>query len=107
VQRIYDAFWRRYEANPEIQRKLAGKSRVIQVKLTDGEGWIFNVGDGKLQEAEKGHSDKPDVIITVSREDLFAMFNKELKPLQAYMSGRVKVKASFRDIFFAKSLLGW
>ena len=30
----------------------------------------------------------------------------EMKAMQAYLTGRVKVKASFSDLLFAKSLIG-
>ena len=107
VQRIEAAFWRRYNASPDMQKKLQGKDRLILLEIPDGKSYSFHVLDGRMSAVKEGRADKPDVVITVSRADLFAMFNGELKPLQAYMTKRVKVKASFSDLLFAKSLLGW
>lgn len=107
VERIEAAFWRRYEASPDLQKKLAGKDRVIVLDVPDGKPHTIQIVDGKIAKVEPTRHPKPDVSIIVNRADLFAMFNGELKAMQAYMSGRVKVKAGFRDILFAKSLIGW
>lgn len=99
-------FWSRYNSQPDLQRKLAGKSRAIQLVVPDEKTYRFDFRDGKLQGVEQGAYESPDVVVTVQSRDLLAIFNKELKPMQAYLTGKVKVKASFGDVLFAKSLLG-
>ena len=106
VKRMEEGFWRRYNANPDLRAKLAGKTRVIQLSLTDGHGYWFHIIDGKLAEINHGMHAKPDAIVTVSKHDLLAVFNGELKAMQAYLTGRVRLKASFGDMLFAKSLIG-
>lgn len=106
VQRMEAGFWRRYNASPDLQRKLAGKTRVIQLAVPDAESYWFRIDDGKLATIEKGTHPEPDCVVTTRERDLLAVFNGELKAMQAYLTGRVKVKASFSDILFAKSLLG-
>lgn len=106
VKRMEAGFWRRYHANPDLQRKLAGKSRVIQLAVPDDAGWWFHIMDGKLHEVQKGDHPRPDAVVTVHKPDLLAVFNGEMKAMQAYLTGRVKVKASFSDLLFAKSLIG-
>jgi len=106
VKRMEEGFWRRYHANPDLRAKLAGKERVIQLSLTDGHGYYFHIIDGKLAQTQHGMHAKPDAVVTVSKHDLLAVFNGELKPMQAYLTGRVRLKASFGDMLFAKSLIG-
>lgn len=106
VQRMEAGFWRRYRASPELQQKLAGKTRVILLKLDDAGDWVFHVEDGKLATPIAGSHPKPDIVVQTTSRDLLAVFNGELKALQAYLTGRVKVRAPFSDILFAKSLLG-
>lgn len=106
VKRMEEGFWRRYNASPDLRAKLDGKTRVIQLALTDGHGYWFHIVDGKLTAAQHGHHPRPDCTVTVSKHDLLAVFNGELKPLQAYLTGRVRLQASFGDILFAKSLFG-
>lgn len=106
VKRMEAGFWRRYHANPDLQKKLEGKERVIQLALTDGHGYWFHIVDGKLAEIQHGMHARPDATVTVSKHDLLAIFNGQLKPMQAYLTGKVRVKASFSDLLFAKSLIG-
>lgn len=106
VKRMEASFWRRYDANPDLQRKLAGKSRVIQLVVPDDESYHFDFRDGKLQGTHHGVAHKPDVVVTVHKNDLLAVFNGQTKAMHAYLTGKVKVKASFGDILFAKSLIG-
>lgn len=106
VKRMEESFWRRYNANPDLRAKLAGKDRVIQLALTDGHGYYFHIKDGKLAEIQHGNHAKPDATVSVSKHDLLAVFNGELKAMQAYLTGRVRVRASLSDMLFARSLIG-
>ena len=106
VKRMEEGFWRKYNNNPDLREKLAGKTRIIQLSLTDGHGYWFHIIDGKLAAVQHGAHANPDATVTVSKHDLLAVFNGELKAMQAYLTGRVRVKASFGDILFAKSLIG-
>ncbi|HUR68935.1 MAG TPA: SCP2 sterol-binding domain-containing protein [Candidatus Thermoplasmatota archaeon] len=106
LKRMEEGFWRRYHANADLRDKLAGKTRVIQLALTDGHGYWFHIVDGQLAAIQHGTHASPDAIVTVSKHDLLAVFNGELKAMQAYLTGRVRVKASFGDMLFAKSLIG-
>lgn len=108
VKRIEAGFWRRYNARPELQEKLRGKTRILQLNISDAadENHWFHLVDGKLEKVERGTHPKPDASVTTSTADLFAIFNGELKPVQAYLTKRIKVKAGFGDLLFAKSLFG-
>ena len=106
LKRMEEGFWRRYHASEELQKKLEGKTRVIQLALTDGHGYWFHIVEGKLAAIEHGHHAKPDATVTTSKHDLLSVFNGELKVMQAYLTGRVRVQASFGDLLFAKSLFG-
>lgn len=106
VKRMEAGFWRRYQANPDLQRKLAGKTRVIQLAVPDAESYWFHIVDGKIDRIDQGLHPAPDVVVTAHKETLLAVFNGQTKAMHAYLTGKVKVKASFGDILFAKSLLG-
>lgn len=106
VKRMEEGFWRRYRANADLRAKLHGKERVIQLALTDGHGYWFHIKDGQLAEVQHGLHPAPHATVSVSKHDLLAVFNGELKAMQAYLTGRVRVKASFADMLFAKSLIG-
>jgi putative sterol carrier protein len=106
VKRMEAGFWRRYEANPDLRRKLDGKTRVIQLAVPDGDSYWFLIENGRLSKIEQGSLEAADATVTANKADLLAVFNGEMKAMQAYLTGRVKVKASFADLLFARSLLG-
>ena len=106
IQRMEASFWRRYHANPDLQRRLAGKTRVIQLVVPDADSYWFHIVDGKMHDIQRGQHAAADATITIQQKDLLAVFNGELKAMQAYLTGRVKVRAGLGDLLFAKSLLG-
>ena len=106
VKRMEASFWRRYNANPDLQKKLAGKNRIIQLAVPDADSYWFHIQDGKIHAIQPGHHEAPDAVVTVHKSDLLAIFNGQQKAMQAYLTGKVKVKAGLADLLFAKSLLG-
>lgn len=46
----------------------------------------------------------PDVSVTVSQEDLYAIFSGSLPPLQAYLSGRLSVQGSVQMLMGLQAL---
>jgi putative sterol carrier protein len=106
VKRMEAGFWRRYHANPDLQRKLAGKTRVIQLDVPDGDSYWFHIKDGKMHDIQRGRHENADATVTVHARDLIAIFNGEMKAMQAYLTGKVRVRAGLGDLLFAKSLLG-
>ena len=79
-----------------------GLDAVFQFNITGDEGgmWNVNIKDG-VCEVQEGTHDAPTVTLTLSAEDWLAMFNKELNPVQAFMSGQLKVNG---DIMLAQRI---
>ena len=106
VKRMEAAFWRRYNNNPDLQKKLHGKTRIIQLTVPDDQSYWFHIVDGRLHDIQQGNHAAPDATVTVQKHDLLAIFNGQQKAMAAYLSGKVKVRAGLGDLLFAKSLLG-
>ncbi len=109
VQRIWTGFHEKRERDAKFAASLKGKSRNILVDITDGKKYLLRVVDGDLkalEELEDLASVKLDVTVRTSGADLLALFNKELHPVQAYLSKRIHVKAPFGDILLVKGMLG-
>jgi putative sterol carrier protein len=79
-----------------------GMDAVFQFDITGDEGGIWNVivKDGVCQVQEGTHA-APTVTLTMSAEDWLAMVNKELNPMQAFMSGQLSVNG---DIMLAQRI---
>ena len=79
-----------------------GLDAVFQFDITGDEGGMWNVSvkDG-VCEVQEGTHDAPTVTLAMSAEDWLAMVNKELNPMQAFMSGQLSVSG---DIMLAQRI---
>ena len=77
---------------------------VYQFNITgDGGGqWNMDLTKGKTGDfVSEGTHDSPGATITVSDEDWLGMINGTLNPMQAFMSGKIKIDG---DMTLAMSL---
>lgn len=68
------------------------KINAVYVFDVEGEGkWHVDMtsGDGHVGQGPPPH--KPDVTVSVSKENFLKMFNRELKPATAFMTGQLKL----------------
>jgi putative sterol carrier protein len=83
-----------------LDRDAAGStSAVIQYQLSEP---LHHVLDNGRLETHDGHAEAPDVTVTMSDDDLVALFRGELNPMVAYMTGRIKVSG---DVNLAQRLV--
>lgn len=96
-----------------VLEKLAGK---VAKKSGDFEGLedfertlAFEIADldtafnaklanGKLTDLIEGDDADAEVRVSVASDDLIKLSNKELKPAKAFLTGKIKVKASVKDL---------
>ena len=79
-----------------------GLDAVFQFDITGSEGgsWNVIVKDGSCQ-VQEGTQSNPTVTLSMSAEDWVSMVNKELNPMEAFMSGKLKVSG---DIMLAQRI---
>ncbi len=75
-------------------------SAVIQYDVSEP---VYHVIEGGSVRAVEGHAAAPDVTIKVSDANLWKLFNGDLNPMSALMTGRLRVKG---DVMLAQKLLG-
>lgn len=105
-QRIHDAYAEKYPHNEKLRKAVKGKTRKILIHMTDGPSAAYVLENDKLHRVEPAGLGKPDIKIESTGHDLIALFNKELKPFDAFLTKRIKVHASMGDLLLAKSFLG-
>ena len=101
VSEFFEKFETRAAANPDAA---TSPNAVYQFNITgDGGGdWALDLTKGKTDGfVVKGTHDSPGATITVSSEDWLGMLNGTLNPMQAFMSGKIKIDG---DMTLAMSL---
>ena len=95
------------EAMPDafLPDKAGDAAALIQLDLTgdDGGAWLLDIAGGACNVREEEAS-KADVTVTMDADDFVAMYTNKLNPVQAFMSGRIKIAG---NVGMVMQLLNW
>jgi len=76
-----------------------GFERTLAVELTDlGQAFSAKLSGGKLTDLLESDATDAQVRILIASDDLIALSKKELKPAKAFLTGKIKIKASVKDL---------
>lgn len=91
------------ERMPEVlDREAAGDTKAtIQYDLSES---MYQVLDNGTLTAYEGRAESPDLIITMSDEDMVELFRGNLNGMTAFMTGRIKIEG---DMMLAQRLVGF
>lgn len=95
-------FNERSKTDEDLRKALDGKTRSVEIEITNGKTYHFNLQDNQMTELEEGAVDNPDVKITTDLATMEGILKKEINPLKAYASGNLKFKASLMDLLTLK-----
>ncbi len=90
-------FNQKVEEDERVAKELEGMERTIVVRLNDDGAYHFVLKDkraGPLQEGDV----EGDIEIISDSETLIALFNRELGPMKAIATKRLKINASLQDM---------
>lgn len=95
------------EAMPDafLPDKAGDAKAMIQLDLTgdDGGAWLLDIAGGECNVREEKAA-KADVTVTMDADDFVAMYTNKLNPVQAFMSGRIKIAG---NVGMVMQLLNW
>jgi putative sterol carrier protein len=88
-----------------LPAKAGDAKALIQLDLTGEEGgaWLLDISSGECAVREE-KAPKPDVTVTMDANDFVALYSNKLNPVQAFMSGRIKVAG---NVGMVMQLLNW
>jgi putative sterol carrier protein len=101
---VIDKFNDRAARDEKLQKELDGVSRKIQMKFTDEKSYHFLLEDTKISDFGQGNIDSPDITITSDTETIQMLFNKEMGPMKALATKRLKLKGSLQDMLKIRKL---
>jgi len=91
-------FNERAQKDEKLSRDLEGIERKVFVDLKDGPKFHFVLKDRQIGPLGEGRIEGADVTILSDSATLTAVLKKEMGPMKAYATQKLKVKASLDDV---------
>lgn len=105
LKEMVDTFNRRVQEDPKLKEGVADKKRTVVMEVTDGDSFNFLLDNCTLTGPMKGNVEPADIRIMADKATFTGIFSKELSPLKAYATKKLRVKASFSDLMLLQKLL--
>lgn len=83
------------------QDKLGDTEAIIQYNISEP---MYQVVRNGMLTVHEGTAEHPTLTITMQDDDLIKLFQGQLNPLMAFMTGKIKVKG---DMTLAQKLIGF
>jgi putative sterol carrier protein len=94
-----EAFNKKAETDPKLLSEIEGKLRRVFIELTDMEGYCFVLENCRVGGLQRGKNGEPDIHITTDSATLEALMKKEMGPMKALVTKRLKLtKISMEDL---------
>lgn len=102
VQDIFDNLSDQFDAG-----KAGDMDATVQFDLSGDNGgkWYVVVADGNVA-VENGAAEAPTATIRMDADDYKAMMTGELNPMNAFMTGKVKVEGDLNTVMKFQTLFG-
>ena len=98
IEAAIQKFNERAGADEKLAKELEGIERKILVDLRDGPKYSFVLKDRRIGPLAEGGIESPDVTILSDTATLTALLRREIGPMKAYATQKLKVKASLDDV---------
>jgi len=98
IEGAIQKFNARAQSDEKLQRELDGIERTVLIDLKDGSKFHFQVKDKQIGPLAEGPVEAPDVTILSDAATLTALLKKEMGPMKAYATQKLKIKASLDDV---------
>ncbi len=82
----------------DLREEMKPLKRTINIELTDAEGFSFILNHGDVTDFKRGYIENPDVAIQIKEADMLALLKKELKPMKAWATKKLKFEAELEDV---------
>jgi putative sterol carrier protein len=102
---LVDRFNRHADKNPGVKAELDGIERTIAIHLTDEGQYAVDLRDGRLSGLRLGRADGADLTITTDQATFVGLIHKEIGPMKALVTHRLKIDGSLEDKLLFRKLL--
>jgi predicted lipid carrier protein YhbT len=97
-----ETYNRRAPADPDLGAAIQGKTRRVNLNITDGEPLHFLLEGVVCQPITVGKFPEPDITMEADTETFLAVLNGDLGPSKALFTRRLRIKASLMDMMLIR-----
>ena len=105
IQEKIDLFNEKAQTDEKLQRELEGITRTVQIEVEDGPNYKFIIDNKQISGFGEGDIDSPDVRLISDTETLTGVLKGEIGPMKAYVTKKLKLKASIEDLLRLRKFL--
>ncbi len=98
LEQAIEKFNGKAQTDAKLQRELEGIERKVAIDLKDGTMFHFVLKDKRIGPLGDGPIEAPEITIVGDAATLTALLRKEMGPMKAYATGKLKIKASLEDV---------
>ena len=92
--------------NPKLKPRFARFSKNMQFTFPDLDtSYLMRVTNGEVESMKEESIDSPDIHVTIDSKVLIDILNKNMNPMKAYTTGKLKAKGKLTDLLKLQKLL--
>ena len=88
---LFVRFNQRTSKKPKVAEELEGLERTIAVRLSDGASYAVDLRNGRLENLRSPAPARADVGIVTDTATFLGLVKKEIGPMKALVTGRLKL----------------
>lgn len=104
LEKAVAQFNERAKTDVKFQETLKDMERHIQLDVAGDASYHFHLKDNHIDGVKDGPTTNPEVVVTTDKETLLGIFSGDVSAMRAYMTKRIKFKATLMDLLVLKKL---
>ena len=98
LEQLVEKFNEKSRTDEKFKKELEGLERSIQLHLEDGRSFHFFLKDTLVDSVHDGGLEVADITISTDEETFRGIVSRDIHPMRAYATKRIKFKASLPDM---------
>ncbi|HEV2520065.1 MAG TPA: SCP2 sterol-binding domain-containing protein [Thermoplasmata archaeon] len=105
LRSLVERFNRKVDRTPAMKEELAGISRSIALRLSNGASYTIDLRDSHLTGLRSGANGSADVTISTDALTFEGLLAKEIGPMKALVTRKLTIEGSLEDKLLFRKLL--
>ena len=98
-------FNKKAESDEQLKEYVDGMERSIVFNLTDDKAYNTKLSNSQLSDVIEGGIDDAEIIIETDKATMLGLLDGSVKPMKAYATKKLKIKASLQDMMLMRKLM--